>query len=56
MAQAGDPPRFTVHSWRDLVLQADPDFHFESKHPIVYRWPKGNERRDGEGPYANPAP
>ena len=45
---------FTVKSFRDLVLAADPDWHFESLHPLVYLWPEGNERRDGDGPYANP--
>ncbi len=47
-------PSFTVYNWRDLVLKADPDFDFESRHPKVYLWPNSNERRDGDGPYANP--
>lgn len=51
-------PRFTTYNWRDLVLKADPDFEFEGRHPLVYLWDRGNERRDpGDdgGPYANPA-
>ena len=54
MAGASKVTTRTV-SWRDLVLKADPDWLFESLNPIVYWWPKGNERRDGDGPYANPA-
>jgi hypothetical protein len=49
----------TTRNWRDMVLEADKDFEEESKHPIVYKWPEGHERRDpgaDGGPYANPVP
>ena len=53
-----DPPRFTTHNFRALVVAADKQFEFEGRHPVVYLWPRNNERRDpGDqgGPYANNA-
>ena len=41
--------------WRSLVMKADgKDYTFERDHPVVYKWPLGNERRDpgaDGGPY-----
>lgn len=42
-----DGPKTTTISFRTLVLRVDPDYNFESNHPIVYRFPgKTGLKRD----------
>ena len=38
-----------------LVLEADPDFYYESRYPVVYRFPTHEFRSSGpnSGPYGN---
>lgn len=35
-----------VRSWRQMVLEADPDFHEESNRPIAYEMSNGRVFRD----------
>lgn len=41
----------TVRSWRQMVLDADPDFHLESIRPIVYEFSNGRKFRQPADPY-----
>lgn len=51
MAVPTQPPTYTTRSWRDEVLRADPDWQYESRHPVVFRFGGGAiEKRDpGDG-------
>lgn len=43
-------------SWLSLVLEADPEFYFESRYPVVYRFQTREFRSSGpdKGPYEQP--
>jgi hypothetical protein len=41
----------STRSWRQLVLQADPDFLKESLRPVAYRFSSGREFRQPADPY-----
>lgn len=37
---------FTTRSFLALVTEADPDFYFEGRHPVVYHFQTDREFRD----------
>lgn len=44
-------PRYTSWTIREACLKVDPDFIYESQHPVVYRFSRGHYKRD-KGQYA----
>ena len=52
------PPRSRTFNWRQLVEQADPDWHYERHHPVIRRLPSGREMRLVGGAYdwVDPSP
>ena len=49
------PPTFSTYNWGAMVRKIEgTDFDLENRHPVVYRFPLGRDKRDSgpdEGSY-----
>lgn len=43
----------STRSWRQMVLDADPDFQRESLRPVVYEFSSGRKFRQRANPYGD---
>ncbi len=47
------PPPTRILSWLQMVVEADPNYEYELRRPVIYEFSNGRKFRAPANPYAN---